>query len=282
MLPAIAALLIAIVSVQFGASLARGLFAEIGAQGATALRLALAALMLTAALRPWRTRIPIPLRLPLIGYGIALGCMNLCFYLSLRSVPLGVAVALEFLGPLAVTLRALRRRTDLAWIALAAAGLAVLLPIGHAIAGVDPHGALYALAAGACWAVYILLGRHIGPTLGTQASTLGTVIAAIVVVPIGIAHAGALLVRPNLLARGAVVALFSSAIPYTLEMIALARLPALVFGTLTSLEPAVAALIAGALLHQTLTPTQWTAIAAIVAAAIGTTITDRPQPVAPA
>jgi inner membrane transporter RhtA len=282
MLPAIVALLIAIVSVQFGATLARGLFAEIGAQGATALRLALAALMLTAALRPWRTRIPAHLRWPLIGYGVALGCMNLSFYLALRSVPLGVAVALEFLGPLAVTLRSLRRRTDLAWIALAAAGLAVLLPIGRSIAGVDAGGAVYALAAGGCWAAYILLGRRIGPALGTQASTLGTTIAAIVVVPIGAVHAGALLLRPGLLARGAVVALFSSAIPYTLEMIALARLPPLVFGTLTSLEPAVAALIAGALLHQTLTPTQWAAIAAIVAAAVGTTFTDRPAPVAPA
>jgi inner membrane transporter RhtA len=277
----VGALLIAIVSVQFGATQAKSLFAVIGAPGATALRLALAALMLGLALRPWRRPVPRPLIPALIGYGAALGCMNLLFYLSLRSVPLGVAVALEFLGPLAITLRALRRPIDAAWVALAAGGLAFLLPIGLSAHAVNARGAACALGAGGCWACYILFGRRIGPTMGTQASALGTLVAALIVVPIGLVCAGPHLFSPPTLARGAMVALFSSALPYTLEMIGLARLSPLVFGTLTSLEPAAGALIARAVLHQTLTATQWAAIAAIVAAAIGTTITDRPEPVRP-
>ncbi len=281
MLIPVGALLIAIFSVQFGATRATQLFATVGAPGTTALRLALAALMLIVALRPWRQRVPRALVAPLLGYGAALGCMNLLFYLSLRSVPLGVAVALEFLGPLAITLRALRRRIDAAWIALAVAGLAFLLPVGLSIHAVDGRGALFAVGAGGCWACYILFGRRIGVAMGTQATALGTLVAALIVVPIGVASAGIHLLTPSVLARGAMVALFSSAVPYTLEMIALARLSPLVFGTLTSLEPAAGALIAWVVLRQTLTIAQWMAIGAIVTAAIGTSVTGRPAPVRP-
>lgn len=265
----VVALLISMVSLQFGASFATRLFATVGAQGATALRLALAAAMLAAAFRPFRAPIARVAWGPLLGYGASLGVMNLLFYLSLRSVPLGIAVALEFLGPLAVTLRHIRRRLDAAWIALALAGLGVLLPIGRRVHAVDPAGAACALGAGLCWALYMTFGPRVGAALGTRAAALGTLVAAILVVPIGVAHAGMLLVSPAVLWRGLVVALFSSALPYTLEMIALTRLPIRVFGTLTSLEPAVGALVGMAVLGQSLSALQCAAIAAISAAAMG-------------
>jgi inner membrane transporter RhtA len=270
MLLPVAALLVAMVSIQFGASFAKTLITGVGAPGTTALRLALSALILILAFRPWRRPIPRPVRLPLIGYGAVLGCMNLRFYCSLRTVPLGIAVALEFLGPLALTVHALRRPTDAGWLALAVLGLLTLLPLHASIHAIDPIGALFALGAGACWALYIMFGRRIGATLGTQATALGTLIAAACVAPIGVLHAGAALLQPPILLRGLVVAIFSSAIPYTLEMVALTRLSHRVFGTLTSLEPAVGAVMGMLLLHQRLTPLQWCAIAAIVAAAIGT------------
>jgi inner membrane transporter RhtA len=265
----LAALVVAAFSVQFGATYAEGLFGVVGAQGATALRLALSALMLAVAFRPWRGPIPQSARPTLLAYGAALGCMNMLFYLALRSVPLGVAVALEFLGPLAVTLRHLRRPVDALWVALAVGGLYVLLPIGPGLHGVDPLGAVCALGAGVCWAIYMIVGRRVGVALGTRAVALGTMVAALLAVPFGLAHAGAALFTPSVLLRGLVVAVFSSALPYTLEMVALTRLPTRLFGTLTALEPAVAALMGLLLLHQALPAPQWVAIGAIMLAAAG-------------
>ena len=278
MLLPVAALLIAMVSFQFGASVAKTLFGAVGASGTTALRLTLSAVILVVAFRPWRSAVPRHSRLPLLGYGAVLGCMNLLFYSALRTVPLGIAVALEFIGPLALTLPALRRPSDAAWLALAVAGLLALLPLHASIHALDPAGVLYALGAGGCWALYIIFGRRIGAALGTGAAAVGTLIAAICVAPIGIVHAGATLLHPSILLRGLVTAVFSSAIPYTLEMMALTRLSPRVYGTLTSLEPAVGAVMGLLLLDQTLTPLQWCAIAAIVAAATGTAMSDiRPE-----
>jgi inner membrane transporter RhtA len=270
------AILVAMISVQGGASYAKNLFPVVGAQGTTALRLGIASILLAAVLRPWRARIDRTSAGPLIGYGLSLGAMNMMFYLSLRTVPLGIAVALEFLGPLAVAMLSSRRAIDFAWIGLAVAGLAVLLPIGPNMHGVDPGGALLALGAGVGWAFYIVFGQRAGAVHGAQTTALGTIIAALVVVPVGIAHAGSGLLAPAVLLSGLIVAILSSALPYTLEMAAMTRLPANTFGTLMSLEPAVAALAGLVLLGETLTIVQWLAIAAVMLASAGTALTSRP------
>lgn len=272
----LAAIVVAMVSVQSGASYAKRLFPIVGAQGTTALRLVIAALILAAVLRPWRARLTRGALPPLIGYGLALAAMNLMFYLSLRTVPLGIAVALEFTGPLAVAMIHSRRAVDFAWIVLAVAGLAVLLPIGRSLHAVDPAGAALALGAGLGWAAYILFGQRAGAAHGPMAAALGTAVAALVVLPIGIAHAGTALLAPPVLFSGLIVAILSSAVPYSLEMIALTRLPTQTFGTLMSAEPAIGAMAGLVFLGEALTPLQWLAIAAIMLASAGTALTSRP------
>lgn len=269
-LPSLAALLAAMVSVQFGASLAKGLFPALGPEGTTICRCGLAAVMLLALHRPWRER---PSRAALVAvglYGASLGLMNLLFYLSIARIPLGVAVALEFTGPLSVALLASRRARDLAWVALAAAGIALVFPRTHATRAVDPVGVAFALGAGACWALYIVLGKRAGKAVpGGAASALGMLTAALVVAPFGVARAGARLLDPALWPLALAVAVFSSALPYSLEMHALRRLPARTFGVLMSLEPALAALAGLVVLRERLSATQGAAIACIIAASLG-------------
>lgn len=268
--------LVAMVSFQAAASIAKGLFAVTGAQGAAALRLAFGATMLLVVFRPWRTRPTAAAWRPIIAYGISLGVMNLLFYTALSTVPLGLAVALEFSGPLAVAMRASRRPIDFLWIALAVGGLLLILrPIGSVGASLDPVGVACALGAGVCWALYIVFGQKAGGEHGMQTTALGMVIAAVIVVPIGAAQAGAALLSPHVLLVGAGVGLLGTALPYALEMIALTRLPTRTFGTLMSLEPAVGALAGLILLHQVLSLAQWLAIGAVVAASIGATATIR-------
>jgi len=271
----LAAILVAMLSVQGGASYAKRLFPLVGALGTTALRIGIAAILLAVVLRPWRSRISRASAPALIGYGVALGAMNLLFYLSLRTVPLGIAVALEFIGPLAVAMAASRRAIDFAWIGLAVAGLAVLLPVGPGTHAIDPRGAMLALGAGACWACYILFGQRAGAAHGVQTTAIGTAIAALVIVPAGIVQTGSDLLSAPLLASGLIVAILSSALPYSLEMFALTRLPTQTFGTLMSLEPAVAALSGFAFLGEVLAPIQWLAIGAVMFASAGTALTSR-------
>jgi inner membrane transporter RhtA len=199
--------------------------------------------------------------------------MNFLYYMALRTVPLGITVALEFTGPLLVAVLSSRRPVDFVWAALAAAGLSLLLPIGHTQGAIDPTGALFALGAGACWALYIVFGQKAGTAYGAQAVALGSVIASIIVVPIGIAEAGATLLSPAALAYGLAIGLLSTALPYTLEMIVLTRLPARTFGILMSIEPVFGALAGWAMLHELLAAVQWAAIAMIIVASIGTTWT---------
>jgi inner membrane transporter RhtA len=266
-------LLIAMISIQAGASLAKTLFLSVGAPGAVALRTALATLVLGVVLRPWRARLT-PASWPSLAvYGVSLGVMNFLYYMALRTVPLGIAVALEFTGPLAVAVLSSRRPLDFVWIALAAAGLSLLLPIGHTRAAIDPTGALFALGAGACWALYIVFGQRAGAAYGAQAVALGSIIASVIVVPIGIAGAGSTLFSAAVLPYGLAIALLSTALPYTLEMMALTRLPARTFGILMSIEPVFGALIGWVMLHELLAAVQWAAIAMIIVASIGTTWT---------
>ncbi|EIL98396.1 EamA family protein [Rhodanobacter denitrificans] len=264
-------LLVSMVSYQCGASLAKHLFPLVGAQGATAYRLGLSALLLLLWRRPWRHAGRRDWRV-LWGYGLAMGAMNLVFYLSLRTIPLGIAVALEFTGPLALALFGSRRWLDFVWIALVVAGLALLLPLRGQLHALDPAGVMYALAAGAGWALYIVLGKKAGATHGADAVTLGTSIGALLAIPFGIAHAGSALLSPALLPYALGVAVLSSALPYSLEMVALTRLPARTFSTLLSLEPAIAAVAGVALLGERLSLLQWLAIATIIVAAAGTAL----------
>ena len=270
-------LLIAMSSIQAGASIAKTLFHSVGAPGAVALRTALATLMLALVLRPWRARVTADSWPALAVYGVSLGVMNFLYSMALRTVPLGITVALEFTGPLLVAVLSSRRPVDFVWIALAAAGLSLLLPIGHTQGAIDPTGALFALGAGACWALYIVFGQKAGAAYGAQAVALGSVIASIIVVPIGIAEAGATLLSPAALAYGLAIGLLSTALPYTLEMIVLTRLPARTFGILMSIEPVFGALAGWAMLHELLAALQWAAIAMIIVASIGTTWTATAQ-----
>lgn len=274
-------LLIAMGSIQLGASLAKTLFRSVGPPGAVALRTALATLMLAVVLRPWRARFAAGSWPALAVYGVSLGIMNFLYYMALRTVPLGITVSLEFTGPLAVAVLTSRRPVDFLWIVLAAAGLSLLLPIGHTHAGIDPTGALFALGAGACWALYIVFGQKAGADYGAQAVALGSVIASIIVVPIGIAKAGTALLSMAALPYGIAIALLSTALPYTLEMIALTRLPARTFGILMSIEPVFGALVGWVMLHELLSALQWAAIAMIILASIGTTWTATAQLASP-
>jgi inner membrane transporter RhtA len=273
---AIGMLLISMVSYQCGASLAKHLFPQVGAQGATAYRLGLSALILLLWRRPWR-RSNTGRRdwRALWGYGLSMGAMNLVFSMSLRTIPLGIAVALEFTGPLALALFGSRRLLDFVWIALVVAGLALLLPLHRSMRALDPVGVLYALAAGVGWALYIVLGKKAGAAHGADAVTLGTSVGALLAIPFGIAHAGSALLSPALLPYALGVAVLSSALPYSLEMVALTRLPARTISTLLSLEPAIAALAGVALLGEQLSLLQWLAIVTIIVAAAGTALSVR-------
>ncbi len=270
-------LLIAMSTIQTGASLAKTLFHSVGAPGAVALRTALATLMLVIVLRPWRARITAQSWRPLAAYGVSLGVMNFLYYLALRTVPLGITVSLEFAGPLAVAMFSSRRVVDFLWILLAAAGLLLLLPLGDFGTPIDPVGALFALGAGGCWALYIVYGQKAGADHGAQAVALGSIIASVIVVPIGVAQAGSALLSPLALRYGFAIALLSTALPYTLEMIALTRMPARTFGILMSIEPAFGVLFGWMMLQERLATLQWGAIVMIILASIGTTRTATAQ-----
>lgn len=274
----VAALVAGMVSLQAGAAFAKSLFPLVGATGVSALRVGFSALILVAVWRPWRRSLGAREAGWILLYGAALGVMNLLFYLALRTIPLGPAVAIEFAGPLTVALAASRRAADFLWIGLAVLGLWLLLPLGGAPGGagaLDPVGVAYALGAALAWALYILFGQRAGRAHGGQAVSLGMATAALVVAPFGLVEAGAALFAPAVLASGLVVAVASSALPYSLEMFALRRLDRQSFGVLMSLEPAIAALAALVVLGERLTAVQWIAIACVIAASAGITMGSR-------
>ncbi|WP_434773749.1 threonine/homoserine exporter RhtA [Pantoea agglomerans] len=273
----IAVLLIAMLSLQGGASLAKSLFPAVGATGITALRLGFGTLILCIIFKPWRLRFSREQRLPFLMYGLALGTMNFTFYLAIRTVPLGVAVGLEFTGPLALALFGSRRPLDFVWVLLAVIGLWFLLPFGTGMTAIDPLGAALAVSAGACWAIYILAGQRAGAEHGPATVAIGSLIASVIFVPLGLTFAESGIWTWAVMPIALLVALLSSAIPYSLEMIALTRLPARIFGTLMSLEPAMAAFSGMLFLGETLTGLQWLALLAIIIASAGSTLTMRPK-----
>lgn len=272
-------LLIAMISIQGGAALAKTLFPVVGAPGMTALRLGIGTLILCVIFKPWRLRFSREQRVPLLIYGLVLGGMNYMLYLSLRTVPLGIAVALEFLGPLALALAGARRLLDFLWVLLAILGLWFLLPLGHDISSVDPTGAALAVGAGVCWAIYILTGQKAGAEHGPATVAMGSVIASMVFVPLGLTFADSGVWQLSVLPVAAAIAVLSTALPYSLEMVALTRLPARTFGIMMSLEPALAAVSGMLFLGEILTLVQWLALLAIIIASAGTTLTMRPKKV---
>ncbi|ESQ86639.1 membrane protein [Asticcacaulis sp. AC460] len=279
----IPAVLIAIVSVQIGASLAKHLFPLIGAEGTTALRQAFSAIVLIALFQPWKggpkTRADWGL---VLLYGGLLGVMNLVFYMAVQRLPLGIAVAIEFAGPLTVAILASRRWLDAVWVACAIAGLAILLPFHGGAGALDLLGVVFACIAGVCWGLYIILGQKVSDRVhGGKAVAIGMAFSTLFTVPIGIAHAGAQLFEPQILLWGLGLAILSGAIPYTLEMLALKHIPAKTFGLMMSLEPAVAALAALVLLHELLTGPQWLAIGLVIIASAGSSLTSKRAAEAP-
>jgi inner membrane transporter RhtA len=272
----IALVLAAMASVQMGASIAKTMFPAVGPVGMVAVRIALGTIVLCLLMRPWRARITAANWRPLVIYGVTLGVMNLFYYLSLSRLPLGIAVAIEFTGPLAVAVLSSHRLLDFGWILLAATGLGLLLPVAHLGVGIDPLGALFALLAGVCWAIYIVYGQRAGAAHGTQTVAIGSLISAIIVVPIGLIDRGSALFSGAILLPGLAVGILSTALPYTLEMYALTRLPARTFSILMSIEPAFGALFGLVYLHEWLTAIQWTAIVLIIVASVGATASARP------
>ncbi|MEX1167881.1 MAG: EamA family transporter [Hydrogenophaga sp.] len=272
------AVLGSVTALGIGTSFAKQLFPLVGSLGTTALRVGFSALILLLIWRPWRWPLSRADALSLLKYGVALGCMNLMFYLSLRTIPFGVAVAIEFSGPLAVAIFYSRRAFDFVWLALAAGGLALLLPLGHGVSDLDPEGVLFALGAAVFWAAYIVFGKRVGHLHAGHSVALGLCAAALTVVPIGAWHAGSALLEPSVLLFGLGVAAISSALPISLEMVALKRLPQEAFGIMTSMEPAVAALLGLMLLNEHLSGLQWLAIVCVMLAAAGSAFTARAKP----
>ncbi len=266
---AVGLILLATTTIQFGAGLAVTLFDRLGAGGTVFLRLVFAAAMLVAIWRPRVGTLSRADRKLVLAFGLVLGSMNWTFYESIDRIPLGIAVTLEFVGPLGVAVAGSRRALDVAWVVLAAAGVGLLAWTGGG-GDLDPLGVALALLAGGFWAAYILLSARTGRALaGGTGLALAMVPAAVVPLAPAVIQAGSALLEPQLLVLGALVALASSVVPYSLEFEALRRLPPAVFGVLMSLEPGIAALSGWIVLGQDLAARDILAIAMVVAASAG-------------
>ncbi|MEN9704165.1 MAG: hypothetical protein RLZZ393_44 [Pseudomonadota bacterium] len=274
LLPA-TAIVAAMCSIQYGAALAKGLFLPLGPAGATSLRLVLAAVLLAAVYRPWHGGIRRGHRLALLGYGASLGFMNLFYYLALDRAPMGVVVALEFTGPLAVAIAASRRPVDFLWVLLAVGGLLLLVPWHGGGSHATAVGLGFALLSGLFWALYIVFGTRVGAEHGGRGVALGMVVAAVVAAPFGMVHGIQGWASGPVFGLGLAVALLSSAVPYVLEMRAMQTLPTRTFGIFMSLEPAIATLAGLFFLGEQLSPLQVAAIGCVVAASLGSAATSR-------
>lgn len=269
---AILLLLIAIVSIQFSGSLAKILFQTHDVLVVATMRLGIGAAILAIVGRLWTINWNNIQWKTIITYGIALSGMNALFYMSLKYLPLGIAVSFEFIGPLAVALFHAKQKFDFIWVGLAILGMCLLFPFNKGQLSFDVVGIAYALGAGACWACYILSGQKDAGISGTHTACLGMFIGTLVVLPFALnsgifTHA----FEAKSLGYFFLLAVLASALPYALEIIVLKRIPPLVFGTLTSLEPAVAAISGFIFLHESLLVSQWFALSTIIIASIGCT-----------
>ena len=281
LLLAILCILLAMITIQSGASLAKQLFPIVGPEGTTALRLGFSAAILCLIFKPWRHFPVASQRLPILIYGLSLGGMNILFYYAIERIPLGIGVALEFTGPLAVALFSSRRKRDLFWVACAITGILLLLPDMKGQESLDPIGVILALAAGACWAGYILFGKKTGSqSSGGATVAMGMTISAIVLVPYGgISQSAAF--TWDIIPLGIAIAVLSSALPYTLEMITLRNMSPQGFSIMMSLEPAIAALAGLVILGELLSIWQWLAILLVIIASVGSsTSNSKKQPAA--
>jgi len=267
-----AALLGSMISVIVGTSYGKQLFGEVGPEGTALYRAGFSALLLLGLWRPWRRVWTRRELIDMAVYGGSLGAMNLLFYKALATIPLGAAIAIEFIGPLGLSLLHSRRISHFAWIGLAVVGLGLLLPIAGQAHGLDPKGVMFALGAGLFWAFYIVFGQRGAHVHPGQAVAVGMAVAALVIAPVGIVTAGLHLLTPRLMLQGLVVAVVSSALPFTLERVALKGIPGRTFGVLVAAEPALGALAGMVLLGETLSLRQWLAIACVIAAGAGSVL----------
>ena len=267
-------ILLAVFSVQLGAGIAKHLFAQLPPDGVVFLRVATGALILAAVARPRLRGLSRSDLAVGVAFGLSLGLMNWSIYQALARLPLGIAVAVEFIGPLALAVVGSRRRLDLLWVVLAGTGVALLAPWDQGVTSWSGIG--FAALAGAFWAAYIVLSAATGARFpGSGGLSFAMIVAAITLMPLGVASGGSDLLRPELLLLGAGVGLLSSVIPYTLELEALRRISKRVFGILMSLEPAVAALVGLVVLGEVLNAREWAAIGCVIVASIGATRSEK-------
>jgi inner membrane transporter RhtA len=266
------ALLCSQLSLNLGAAIAKQLFPSIGVEGVTAYRVGMSALVMLLIFRPWRTPLTLKQVLNVAIYGSVIGLMNLLIYRAFSRIPMGIAVAIEVAGPLTVAVLSSHRPRDVVAVCLAAAGLYFLLPIHGQVDQLDPVGVAYAAGAAVCWALYIVYGKRVSSMSGGQSVAWGMLAASLFIVPIGVAHAGALLLTPSFMLVGLAIAVMSSALPYTLEMLSMRRLSSRTFSMFSSAAPALSALAGMVVLGEHLTLVQWLAIGAIVMASALTSL----------
>lgn len=268
------AVLLAIISVQCGAAIAKTLFPALGAAGTASIRIGLSSLILLLAYRPNLKQITPQQWKIVIPYGLSLGAMNLVFYFAIERIPIGLAVTLEFIGPLLVAIVGSRRIIDYLWILLAAAGIVLIAPWSND--RIDSLGVLFALLAGGLWAAYIILGGKISKIMNDgQAVSTGMLFAALLILPFGFYENGLVNLTPKFFGMGLALALLSSAIPFTLEMKALGQLPPRTFSILMSLEPAAASICAFIFLQENLTLYEVLAVVCVIVASAGSTLTAK-------
>lgn len=275
-LQAIVLLFIAMISMQSSGALAKTLFDQFPVLTISAMRLLLGSLILAVIFRIWQVNFKQIKWSSIISYGIALAGMNALFYLSIHRIPLGIAVAFEFIGPLSVALFHARQKFDFIWVGLAVLGLVLLFPFDQAKQSLDPIGIAFALAAGTCWALYIIAGQRPSGVSGNHTVCLGMFVGMLCLMPIALFSGMPLQVfEPSNLIYFIALAILASALPFSLEMIALRNLSTLSFGTLMSLEPAIAAFSGFLFLNEQLLWSQWLALATIISASIGCTVTTQ-------
>ncbi|MCZ4224506.1 EamA family transporter [Pedobacter rhodius] len=273
-IPPVPAVLLSIISVQAGAAIAKGIFPVLGAAATSSLRIVLSAFILIVFNRPDLKNLTSKQWKTVILYGITLGLMNLIFYLAIERIPLGLGVTLEFIGPLVLALTGSKRALDFLWVILAAAGIALIAPWSSK--NIDLIGVLLALLAGVFWAAYIVIGGRISKIMDTgKAVTIGMMIASVVIIPFALGGGILAHMKPVFLLSGLALALLSSAIPFTLEMSALGKMPAKTFSILLSLEPAVGALSGLIFLNEHLSVYEWMAVLLVITASAGAALTRK-------
>ena len=273
---AVIAVLISMISITAGASIAKSMFSTLSRENVTVFRLIVSSIILFFGLKAWEVRFEIKGGLIVLAYGASVAGMNLFFYLAIKTVPVGIALAIELTGPLCVAAFYSQNRSDYVWVLLAAIGIYLLLPLSSQTSELDVMGLVYALVAAFFWATYILVGKQAGKCYGSKAPALGLIFASLFVIPFGdnmsfssIDTEVALLILA--------IALLSSAIPLMLEMFALRKLPAKSYGILTSGEPVIGSIVSFFILREQLTLMQCFGIGTIVFASIGTLVAPSAQ-----